>query len=206
MEQLKMYLLRDSVLPELNLPNEYTISRYSGETDAEGWIACCSDGNLIDNEHGAECFDNAILHHKYVIPTEDVFFIDYEGKHVGTATGYVKNISGKRVGDIHMVGVRKDFRGKGLSSYVVMAAIKHLREVGVDYISLTTDDFRLGAVKTYLRLGFKPVEYDLGMQDRWEKVLESIAYESTEMLYDDTSAYKTIYRRSEDKDEKMARK
>ena len=50
-------------------------------------------------------------------------------------------------------------------------------------------------MKSYLTAGFRPVEYDLGMQDRWEAMLETLKVDSVEMLYDDATPYHTIYRK-----------
>ena len=39
---------------------------------------------------------------------------------------------------------------------------------------LTTDDWRLPAIKTYLNVGFKPDVSDDEFKARWEKVFEQI--------------------------------
>lgn len=194
MKQLKMYLLPENWASDNSIPEGYTISKYIDETDIDSWVECCSEGRLIDESRGLECFNNTIRDHKYVDVKRDLFFIDYNGKHIGTATGYVSQET--MVGHIHMVGVKKEFRGNGLSRIILCAVIDHLWKQNVKYIALETDDFRIGAVKIYFRLGFLPVEYDLGMQDRWEKVLEEANIETAQMLYEDASLFHTIFRRS----------
>ena len=46
---------------------------------------------------------------------------------------------------------------------------------GLDQAVLETDDFRLPAVRTYLRLGFVPEPRTPGDARRWSKVLRNLA-------------------------------
>ena len=63
------------------------------------------------------------------------------------------------------------------------------------YGLLTTDEWRKGAVKSYLSAGFLPGEYAQGMQDRWEAVLEEYGIDSVQMLYEDTTPFRVIERK-----------
>ena len=88
-----------------------------------------------------------------------------------------------------MVGIRTEFRGKGLGKYINNVAVKKLAEQGSDYIFLTTDEWRKGAVKSYLSAGFIPVEYDEeeDMKGRWEWMLCELGVDSVDMVYEDRS-------------------
>ncbi|GEM_PF-4602121 len=46
MDQLKMYLLPGTRLPEPVLPEGYSISNYTCEADQDEWSACCANGCL----------------------------------------------------------------------------------------------------------------------------------------------------------------
>ena len=72
--------------------------------------------------------------------------------------------------------------------------VEKLDAQGVDYIFLTTDEWRKGAVKSYLSSGFKPVEYDEGMTQRWQAVLEEYGIDSVDMVDEDANFFKTVYR------------
>ena len=41
-------------------------------------------------------------------------------------------------------------------------------------IKLKTDDFRIPAIRSYLRFGFQPVLEGEGMKERWDKIFEII--------------------------------
>lgn len=193
MKQLKMY--RDASIPagEIKLPEGYSFSRYQGTVeDAEAWCECCRNG-LIADDAGLESFQKNILNEKGICPERDVFFLDADGKHVGTVTAYVRPDG---FGGVHMVGIRTEYRGKGLCSPMLKKAVLHLQELGVKTLRLTTDDWRKAAIRAYLNEDFRPVEYDIGMQDRWENVLEDIDVESAEMVYEDATPFHAIQRRS----------
>ena len=179
MAQLKMYWFPDTPVFTAPLPEGYNIVRYCTEADKLAWVECCKNG-LVGDDATAEAFDNSITNNENIDLFEDVFFLDHNGEHVGTITAFV--IKERNVGDVHMVGIRTDHRGRGLSKYMLSAALNHLKNKGVRYALLTTDEWRKGAVKSYLTAGFLPVEYDEGMIPRWEAVLEDYGIDSVQMV------------------------
>ncbi len=193
MEQLKMYWMAGTPVETNLLPEGYSISNYKTEEDQLAWCECCKNG-LIADDAGVKAFEDTIIARKDIRLDRDVFFLDYQGEHIGTVTAYVFHKDGLAIGDMHMVGIRTDFRGKGLAKYLAQITLGHLAAYGVHHIELTTDEWRKGAVKSYLRAGFHPVEYDVGMVDRWEAEMEVVGVDSVEMLNDDTTPFKTIYR------------
>lgn len=190
MEQLKMYLLPPIDVPELTPPAGYSIIRYMSDKDQEDWVECCKNGALINEEIGTEAFKEAILERTLDV-YQDVLFLVHNGERIATATCYVNE---QNEGDLHMVGMKEEYRGHGLSKYIVYEALRNLNGKNVKYIFLTTDEFRKGAIKTYLNAGFLPVDYDQDMKERWEGVLKDINVESALMLNDDGSVKQTIYR------------
>ena len=66
--------------------------------------------------------------------------------------------------------------GKRLGRAVCAAATRRFLEAGYSDIYLLTDDFRLAAIKIYLRLGFEPMQHCEGMTERWDKVLEELGW------------------------------
>ena len=194
MAQLKMYRLPGTPVDDPPLPEGYAITNLKKDSaeDKLAWCACCRDG--LSGEDGLPQFTKAIEDRASdcLVPERDVLFLDYRGEHIGTVTAYVNR---ENLGDVHMVAIRTDFRGRGLAKYLSAAALKKLDREKPDYIFLTTDEWRVGAVKSYLSAGFLPVEYDEGMEERWADVLERYGIDSIRMLREDASPYKTVYRR-----------
>ena len=65
----------------------------------------------------------------------------------------------------------RDTRG----ARVIRLVLVHFVAAGLDQAVLETDDFRLPAVRTYLRLGFVPEPRTPGDARRWSKVLRNLA-------------------------------
>ena len=190
MAQLKMYWLGTNSILDCPLPEGYGISTYSGKKDILPWVECCKSGLLPDDANEND-FVSRIKKHKGVKMKTDLFFLDYNGEHIGTVTAvYHKR---KNIGEIHMVGIKKDFRGKGLGKILNSTALKKLKAQEVKYVYLTTDESRASAVKSYLTAGFLPVEYDTGMKERWETVLKEYGIPQCDMLYEDASYCRTLY-------------
>jgi len=190
MAQLKMYFLPGTPFTEEPLPEGYSYSKYDPENDLHKWCDCLRNGGLIGNRTDEEMFRDEIINFRVINPAEDILFLDYNGEHIGTATAFV--YPDENLGDMHQVGIREDFRGKGLSRFLTQIVIKTLLERKVRMIALTTGEGRPAAVRSYLKGGFKPVEYDYGMEDRWRSFMQKYGIEELDMLYDDGSFYKTI--------------
>jgi predicted dehydrogenase/RimJ/RimL family protein N-acetyltransferase len=73
-------------------------------------------------------------------------------------------------GELGWVATHPEHRGRGLACAACAAALRRLRGAGYGRIYLLTDDFRLDAIRLYLRLGFRPLPYEEGMDERWEAV------------------------------------
>lgn len=78
-------------------------------------------------------------------------------------------------GYVHYVGVRVSERGRRLGEVVTRRVLGHFADAGLDQAVLETDDFRLPAVRTYLRLGFVPEPRAPGDAVRWSKVLRNVS-------------------------------
>ena len=69
-----------------------------------------------------------------------------------------------------MVAALPEARGLGLGGLLTQHVLDFFLARGVDYITLDTDDFRLPAIKTYLRLGFIPVLSEYGAEQLWRDI------------------------------------
>ncbi len=77
-------------------------------------------------------------------------------------------------GWLHFVGVDPEMRGLRLSSHVVLATLFSFYAQGYHSVVLSTDDFRIPAIKCYLKLGFEPIMLDKSHPERWKKVMEQV--------------------------------
>ncbi len=74
-------------------------------------------------------------------------------------------------GYLHYVAADSSRAGRGLGSVVTLAVLRHFRDEGLDTAVLETDDFRLPAIRTYLKLGFVPEYRHQADQGRWSRVI-----------------------------------
>ncbi len=75
------------------------------------------------------------------------------------------------VGFLHWVGAAPNEAGNGLGGIVSLHVLRELRDKwGRTEARLSTDDFRLPAVRTYLKLGFRPLLTDETHPARWDAI------------------------------------
>ncbi len=79
-------------------------------------------------------------------------------------------------GELGWVGCRPEHTGKGLSSVTCAAVVQRFRQGGYRCIYLSTDDPRLPAIKTYLKLGWIPNLVEPDMAGRWQAVCEKLGW------------------------------
>ena len=152
------------------LPPEHTLATLNPERDIMGWIETCADGLSTASWTPAD-FQRAMLEPEGLAP-EQIFVVkDVSGRVVATATAWQK---APDKGYLHMVSARPECRGMHLGAIVVKAVMDWFAAHGVAEIMLTTDDFRLPAIKTYLHLGFLPDLYDFDMADRWKAIYRKL--------------------------------
>ena len=76
-------------------------------------------------------------------------------------------------GEMGWVAADPAHRAKGLGRVVSAAVTARLLRAGYRDIYLRTDDFRLAAIKTYLRLGYEPLA-NTDTMERWNKVYQQL--------------------------------
>ena len=130
-------------------------------------------GTSFGREPGAISFDHSMRHDPAFLP-ERIFFAQLDGKPVATASAYHAGPALPRTGRIHYVGTLPEARGRRLGRLVSLAALHRMRQENLVAALLSTDDFRLAAIKTYLRLGFEPLLVDENQRDRWQTVFAAL--------------------------------
>jgi len=170
MEQLMMS--RDNgKTGNIEFPNGYYMRSYAGnKTDGTDWCKCCIDGSLGVEEISGSVFENKMLKDTTVDAANIFFLVSPNGDIAGTVT--YKYTNSEDTGCIHMVAIEKNYRGKKLGVPLILYAVQKMIGDGKKKIILTTDDWRIPAIRTYLRAGFVPVikSGDADMEKRWENL------------------------------------
>ena len=169
MSQLKME--RDDTPVTLVDPPQGYYLRPFVPGDEEAWCRCCIGGELGVNEASVDEFTRVMASDERV-DTGNIFFIVSEtGGLAGTATYQYGRVPSE--GYVHMVSVAASHRGKGLARPLVLYTVDRILREGNKSIVLTTDDWRLPAIKTYLNCGFTPCVTD-ETAARWLAVLAKL--------------------------------
>jgi len=77
-------------------------------------------------------------------------------------------------GELGWVAAHPKHRGRHLGTVVCSAVLRRYAAAGYRRVYLKTDDFRLPAIKTYLRLGFVPLLFSADMPGRWRAVCDEL--------------------------------
>ncbi len=101
----------------------------------------------------------------------DIFFAERDGLIVGTACAQRERVAQERIGLVHMLAVDPKHRGLGLGRALLAATLRRLKDVGCRFAALSTDDFRLAAIRLYLAFGFRPTFTHDSHAGRWREVL-----------------------------------
>jgi mycothiol synthase len=145
-------------LPVLRAPAGYRLRTYR-PGDERAWAAIMESAGGIGKEWTVERVRERMIQREQFDPA-GMFFATSDaegGRPVASATAW-RAAAGERVlGNVHMVCALEAHRGLGLGRLVTLAVLHHLRERGFHRADLSTDDWRLAAIKSYLGLGFVPV-------------------------------------------------
>jgi len=193
MAQLKMYWRRRE--PQFYpLPEGYTARTFVDcKKDIDTWVSICKNGILSENADEMDYKARMLDHPNF--KTDDIILIEKGGMGLATITAIV-HADGQ--GYIHMVASKPECRGLGIGNAMNYLAMKKLYDAGCESAVLTTDEFRVPAVRSYLRAGFFPVEYDEGMPERWEKLLRELNIKNVEMVDINGNTVRMLNKESEE--------
>lgn len=170
MQQLKMVLGANSASKAM-FPQGYSM-RIFKPGDEEAWCMCCIDGELGVLECSKAQFDK-IMTADPRVKLENIYLLIAPGGNVaGTITYQLGHTDDEAY--IHMVGLEKRYWGQKLSLPLVNYAVNKIFEDSKTCIVLTTDDWRLSGIKTYLNAGFEPVADSEEAITRWKNVRERL--------------------------------
>ena len=116
---------------------------------------------------------NEVLLENPEVPT--TWVIEFDQTVVATASYQIQPREFPDSGWVHYVGAAAAHSGNGLGYAVVWTVIEEAKLAGKRSVRLTTDDWRLPAIRTYLRLGFEPEPWHESHPRRWAEVLKRLA-------------------------------
>jgi mycothiol synthase len=159
-------------LPEIELPKGYAI-RTSQAGDAQHWARILREA-FADDRFDEFSFDREMRADPAYRPDRIFFVCAPSGLPCGTASAYRQAHLKEDTGHLHYVGACPAHAGRRLGAAVSVAALNKFRSEGLRSAVLLTDDFRLAAVKTYLRLGFSPLIVYEDQPERWDAVFTEL--------------------------------
>lgn len=171
--QLVMFCHDLKQLPQLEPTDDWTLRSYEAG-DSARWEY------IIDRVFGYDSSFAAEMEADAAFFPERVLFICRGEDALATAAAWRRRQWPIHVGYLHMVGVLPKYQGSGLGGQVSLAALHQMRDEGCTGAVLHTDDYRLPAIRTYLKLAFKPYITHQDHAERWQRVLRALAdYDSS---------------------------
>lgn len=164
--QLDMIFNRFHCLPQVTLPPGYRLDTLQ-ERSTDDWIdALNATGQL--GEWNQDSATRWLQGERHAIPAGTCFII-FEDCPIATACA-IAPTPGEPRPEFGWVSVSPDHQGRGLGYQVSLAALLFIRGLGYGETFLHTDDVRLAAIKTYLKLGFEPHLTHASHESRWAAV------------------------------------
>ena len=172
--QLQMVFPERSNTPAVELPGGYALRPFrvdDGDADAADDTDACA---ALMSAAGFGGWSPARVLATYRAALEGGHLVV---EHLATRTLVATALANHAPSDLHphggelgWVAAHPDHAGRGLGRAVCAAIVVLLRARGYRRIYLKTDDHRLPAIATYLRLGFDPLMYKSDMPARWDAV------------------------------------
>lgn len=150
--------------PPAEAPPEGTEFRLGTHDDAEGLAALLTQTFGPWTPQGA--LDGLLAHAE--VP--ETHLLLRGGRIVATASLQLPADFSEAEANVHYVGALPSESGRGLGRWVTASVVRAAHARGRTTVRLTTDDERLPAVATYLKLGFAPNEWHDSHVSRWETV------------------------------------
>ena len=167
--QLLMWYPTTEACAEVDLPDGYQIRAYSFG-DEEAWA------RLLNANGQLGAWDRGRIQEELAgdLAVEAQLFVSYGTELVATSGLYERFLGGQICWEIGWVATHPEHQGKGVGSALVAAALRTALDLEERSIALRTDDFRLPAMKIYLKLGFVPDYSDATYPKRWQNIFDKL--------------------------------
>ena len=184
MKQLKMIRPKGELVKR-SLPEGYSFVFFKEcSEDINAWCDICRKASMCSNPNNDEAFTKVMRSVKGIELEKDLFFVVApDGSKI--ATSALIHNKEKNSGYLHMVAAIPEHRNLGIGHAMLSFAMSLAEDRGIEYCILTTDDYRLAAIKNYLVGGFCPVIYDdpeSDMRARWLAVAEKLGFDDLNFI------------------------
>jgi mycothiol synthase len=164
----------DAPLPPVILPTGYTIRSISVNEGAL-WE------QVMDQSYGgysAGDFQRVMVNNYDFDPSRVFLMFDDEGQPCATTTSWRQHYRwGPGIGYVLFVGVARSHQGRGLGYTITLRILHDFVEHGLNPAILETNEDNFSALKTYLKLGFRPRILANSHYARWEQIFNNLHME-----------------------------
>ena len=167
--QLEMVRPNLENLPEISIPEGYDLRTYLPGDEA-AWCRIM-EGNVGRNWTDEKWKEQIVQDARF--DPGNLFFTTHEGEPVASGCAWRRQ-DDSEVGELHLIAALESHRGKGLGNLINAAILHRLKTLEFQSAHLLTDDFRLTAIKSYLKVGFVPEHTHGNHKKRWKDVLEQL--------------------------------
>ena len=161
---------RLDALPTFELPQGYGVRHFT-DGDDKHWdhIIFSSFVWYVKLPHFARVMSGDVA-----FEPRRVLFITHGQTPIATASAWWRPAHPPTLGYLHYVAALDTHRGLSLGLRVSLACMYFMKAEGRTHCLLHTDDFRLPALHTYLKLGFEPVLVHENQRQRWLDVFAAL--------------------------------
>ena len=152
-------------------PEGYEL-RHFRPGDEAGWNALMD--LAFERRPGQSDFAREMAADDAYRPQRVKLVLDRTGRIVATASCWLLPRFGAEAAVLHWVARHPDYGGRGLGRMVSLAVLHQAVEEGRLRAYLSTDDFRVPALRIYLRMGFEPVMTHGSHPGRWRRILKDL--------------------------------
>ena len=178
MGQLIMRWKNDGVKTDMpSITEGVTLKNWTSVTNpVDKWLDIVSFG-LSDKRESVDYYEKMNYRYKAYTP-ESCWFFCLKNEEVATITVICDKDA--KEGYVHMVANKPAARGLGIGNLMSKFAVYELKKNGMQTAYLTTDDWRIPAIKTYLKAGFTPdLTSEKDFKERWDAILKIINEKET---------------------------
>jgi mycothiol synthase len=124
-----------------------------------------------------------------ILPDGWFFALDARTTEIIATAMSLHNYSGDSpfTGDLGWLACHPEHRGRGLGYSLAALVTNRFLTAGYTRIQLRTEYYRLPAIKTYLKLGYRPVMYCKEAQEQWREVCRQVGWPYTPDRWPDRS-------------------
>jgi mycothiol synthase len=178
-ENLPQLIMRRPHLLDLATPvvaEGFTVRAFRSGDEA-GWNRLMD--SAFERRPGQSDFAREMVADAPYRPERVRLVTDADNVVVATASCWLSKRFGTNSAVLHWVATDPQHAGLGLGSAVSVDALHQGLAEGRDRAFLLTDDFRIAALKTYLRLAFTPVLTHVSHVDRWRRILAELCWQES---------------------------